>query len=806
MGRADASGCRVGVGRQPSEYVGPFMTQSGNNLTTRRATSTNLAEQSQTLPGGLGQAAYYPTPERQDDAADKFMAALSRQRWVIAGVAALVAAAGIGLTLREAPKYSATALLMLDPTPDQIVPDRQAVSGRADAGIVDSEIEAIKSPVLVTRLASELELDRDPEWAPTPDESQPKRELAASAPRRNVGFERRSTGVVEAVPARYAPQAGTAVAANSPTPVARSIPDEVTDAVASALDVKRRGLSYVVEVSAISESPARAAEMANGLSSIYLSSLTEAREESSQEANGWLDERLEELRREVHEKTAAAQRYRAQRNLLTAQGSSLAEQQMVEIQSSLMATRAEYAQHRAQYELVSSLAKSGGSLNSLDIPDDTMRDLRSKEATLSQRIADLQTRYGKAHPTLLQAYEEKQALDERIATEMQRLASSAKLRADSVGARLNTQQSQLNSLHGKLVSDDFDEVQLDALETDAQAARVVYESFLQRSHEIASQGAPAAVAARLLAPARPPTSPSSPHLLLNSALSIAAGILLGLLAGIIAERSRKSIDNAEEAEEKLGVRALVTVPDLNKRDLQHIPERNRSPTGYMLAKRLSQFTESFRVLQTAVMLASAPHKNVVAVTSAMPGDGKTTLSLGLARVAGMGGLRAIIVDCDVRMRTINRLLDIEPEVGLQQVLSGEKDWREVVGTDAETGTHVLPASGLTTKDIFSTGAMERLVAELSQNYEMVVLDCAPIFAVADTRVVAALADNVVVAVRSGKTPARAVRAAIAQLNLAGANVLGVVINRADIRKGRKRSFYDGLYYSKAFSGYYTREA
>jgi polysaccharide biosynthesis transport protein len=783
------------------------MTQTGNSLTTRRSAQTLVAEQSQSLPSTYQG---YAAAERVSDASDKLVAALMRQKFLILGVAAVVAATGIGLTLREAPKYSATALLMLDPTPEQIVPDRMSTSGRADAGIVDSEIEAIRSPVLVTRLASELALDSDPEWAP-PDQPIIAADAAsplatgAGAPGRDIGFKPSSAGV-NAVPARYGPAAAAPLAASAMAPMVRAIPDEVTNAVAAAIDVRRRGLSYVVEVSAVSESPARAAEMANSLSSIYLTSLKEARAAASDDANGWLDERLAELRREVQEKTAAAQQYRAQRNLLTAQGSSLAEQQIVEIQSSLMATRSEYAQHRAQYELVSGIARAGGSLNSVDIPDETMRDLRSKEATLSQRIADLQTRYGQAHPSLLQAYEEKQALDERITSEMQRLAASAKLRADAVAARLDTQQAQLNNLTGKLVSDDFDAVRLSGLDSDAHAARVVYESFLQRSHEIQSQGAPAAVSARLLAPARPPSDPTSPQLLLSAALSIAAGVLLGLLAGIIAERSRRSIDTAEEAEEKLGVRALVTVPDLSKRDLQHIPERNRSPTGYMLAKRLSQFTESFRVLQTAVMLASAPHKNVVAVTSAMPGDGKTTLSLGLARVAGMGGLRAIIVDCDVRMRTINRLLDISPEFGLQQVLSGEKDWREVVGTDTETGTHVLPASGLTTKDIFSTGAMERLVAELSQNYELVVLDCAPIFAVADTRVVASLADNVVVALRSGKTPARAVRAAIAQLELAGANVLGVVINRADVRKGRKRSFYDGLYYSKAFSGYYTREA
>ena len=116
---------------------------------------------------------------------------------------------------------------------------------------------------------------------------------------------------------------------------------------------------------------------------------------------------------------------------------------------------------------------------------------------------------------------------------------------------------------------------------------------------------------------------------------------------------------------------------------------------------------------------------------------------------------------------------------------------------------MLPASALTSKDIFSSGAMEELIKELSAQYDLVVFDCAPVFAVADTRVIASLADAVIVTARAGRTPARALAAAVAQLDLAGAKVLGVALNRVDVH-ARKRSFYDGLYYSKAFSGYYAR--
>jgi polysaccharide biosynthesis transport protein len=433
-----------------------------------------------------------------------------------------------------------------------------------------------------------------------------------------------------------------------------------------------------------------------------------------------------------------------------------------------------------------------------------MRDLRSKEAELAQRIADLSNRYGPAYPALQRAMEEKAALDRRITEEMQRTAAKSKVEADALAARLNTQESELASLRGELVSGNFDQVRLDALETDAQSAQSVYESFLQRYHEVARQGTLASVGARLLSPARPPAAPSSPHLLFNGAIAVAAGLVLALLAGLLAEQFRGTIETTEEVEQRVGARALVAIPELRRRDLKHIPKRNRDPAGYLLTKRMSPFAEAFRLLQTSIFLSSHAPNKVVAISSAMPGEGKTTLSLGLARVAAMGGQKVIVVDCDIRMRALNKVLGIEPQEGLQQVLSGERHWKDVVGRDEASGAHVLPATGLTSKDIFGSGAMEDLVTELSGEYDLVVLDCPPVFAVADTRVIASLADAVIVAARARKTPARALAAAIAQLEIAGARVLGVALNRVDVRKGR-RSFYDGLYYSKAFSGYYTRE-
>ncbi len=691
------------------------------------------------------------------------LAMLRRRIGLVAGVFGGVMAIGLAFTLLQTPTYTSTALLVINPNPDQIVPDKQLSNSRGDATAVDSEIEVLKSPALSARLVNELHLAADPDW---------NSELKKSS----------------ATPA-----------------VGQAPPGAVVDAVSEAMKVRRRGLSNVVEVAAESKSADQAAQMANGLANIYLKSLAEARFDTSEKANGWLKDRLGELRSEVQQKQAAAQAYRAQRNLLTASGVSLVESQVAQIQSSLLQTRAEYAQKKEEYEQLSGISNAGKTVATLNSANDAMRDLISKQAEVTQKIANMQSRYGPSYPPLQAAMDEKAAIDARVADEMKRAAGKSKVERDTVAARLNAQEAELNTLRGQLVSGNFDEVRLHALETDAQSAESVYENFLQRYHEIAREGMMTGVGAWLLSAAQPERIPTSPHLLLNGALVLAAALVLAVLAGLLAEQFRGTVETTDEVQQRVGVRALVAVPSLTGRDLKHIPSRNRSPTAYLLTKRLSQFAEAFRVLQTAIKLANTPRTKVVAITSAMPGEGKTTISLGLARVAAMGGQSAIIVDCDVRMRSVNKVLGIEPEQGLQQVLAGEKNWRDVVGRDEASGAHVLPASGLTNKDIFTTGAMESLIDELSKQYDLVVLDCAPVFAVAETRLIASLADSVVVAARARRTPAKALAAAIAQLEIGGANVLGVALNRVNLRRGR-RSFYDGLYYSKAFSGYYTREA
>src|SRR6185312_4598598 len=359
-----------------------------------------------------------------------------------------------------------------------------------------------------------------------------------------------------------------------------------------------------------------------------------------------------------------------------------------------------------------------------------------------------------------------------------RITSSLRSEVEIARARVNTLQGSMNTVRGELVGDNEQMVTLNELEREATAARDVYQAFLQRYNEIADQGSLQS-GADIVSNATPPTQPSSMRLSLAFILSIGVGLGFGLVVGFLAEALDEGFVDPENVEDRVGLPALATIPTLRRNELRILPLSARHPTSYLLERPFSAFAESCRILRTTILFDAARMKpQVVAVTSAAPSEGKTTISVCLSRVSAMSGQRVLLIDCDLRRRSVKDVLDFEPSVGLLQVLAGEVDWRKATHLDEATGMHILPLSdsGFVSKDVFGGEEMSRLITELRDAFDLIILDCAPVLAVAETRVIAAKADCAVVVASWKKTPVRAVRTALRQLLNAGTNVCGVALN------------------------------
>jgi polysaccharide biosynthesis transport protein len=244
---------------------------------------------------------------------------------------------------------------------------------------------------------------------------------------------------------------------------------------------------------------------------------------------------------------------------------------------------------------------------------------------------------------------------------------------------------------------------------------------------------------------------------------------------------------------------IGSIPFVSSGALRLLDPEDRTVPDYLVRRPMTRFAESYRMLR-AGLIVSTPDARLgsIAVTSAVAEEGKSTAALCLARLSALAGQRALLIDCDLRNPSLSQYFGIAPTIGLREVLAGSVGWRQVIGTDSRTRAHVLPAtaSDPDSADLFNGEAFRSLLDELRGEYDVIVLNCAPVHLVADSVLVAAQADRVILTTNWKRTSQSALKSAIDNLLAAKANVVGIVLNQVDFRDwhGQLRT-----------SSYYTRE-
>jgi capsular exopolysaccharide synthesis family protein len=714
----------------------------------------------------------------------RLIAVLHRRLRLGAGVAAGVFLAALVATLAATPKYTATASVMLDLRKEKVVHSEDVLSGLpVESSVVDTEVEVIKSRQLAARVVRALHLDVDPEFNSALRPSNPLRTVAGGVKSALHGFSG-DTGV-----ARDAAQLRQ---------------DAIVDAVLSGLKVSRTGLTYVINVNYTAKSADKAALISNKFADLFLLEQLEAKFDATQQAANWLNERLGALRNQTLSDDAAVQQFKIANNLMSAGGTNLTEQEISGYNQTLAQARAQAAEDEARLNTArAQLAKGSAGDDvgeALDSP--VIQKLREQRAVVSARVADLAGRYGERHPEMLKAQRELQDIDAQIQAEIRRIVSNLEAKVQVSRERAGVVAGALSGAKGALASNNRAMVRLNELQRTAEASRSLYESYLNRYKETSSQQGIEQSDARIVSRAKIPTAPSSP----NKHLNLVLGLLLAAAAGGAAVAGAEMLDSvlhtAEEVEQRLGQRYLGSVPLF----ASLVASQEVKPTDYVVEKPLSAFAESFRGLRSAITHARPGNTvKIVAITSALPGEGKTTTSLCLGRMAALQGAKVAIVDCDLRRRNINRVVGREPSIGLVEVVTGKARLGQALVQDTATSAHLLPLAEIaaTPADVFGTPAMDDLLAELRLRYDLVILDTAPVLPVVDTRALAGKADLTVVLTTWRKTPVYAIETALKLLATTGAVVGGVALTQVDLRQPSRFGHWDPGFFYNDFKTYYV---
>tara|TARA_R110002096_G_scaffold70279_1_gene168492 strand:- start:675 stop:1559 length:885 start_codon:yes stop_codon:yes gene_type:complete len=293
---------------------------------------------------------------------------------------------------------------------------------------------------------------------------------------------------------------------------------------------------------------------------------------------------------------------------------------------------------------------------------------------------------------------------------------------------------------------------------------------------------------------------------MNLAFGLALAGLGAALIALLREILESGLRTEAEVERKLGVPHIASVPKLKPGFMGGLVGKRQDPGEYVLNKPLSSIAESYRALRSGLKVAGLDKPlSIFAVTSALPGEGKTTTTIALGRIAAQAADRVLAIDCDLRRRGLSTALAPNATTGMLEVLAGESSLEDAIIVDERSDLHVLPLTlrAFSPKDLFRSEAFKALLARVRGQYDLVLLDTAPVMAVADTRAIAGLVDGVVFSVEWGRSPVGAARLSIDALTRAKGNIVGVVLNAIDINRQARYGY--GAYYTYygSYQKYYT---
>ena len=581
--------------------------------------------------------------------------------------------------------------------------------------------------------------------------------------------------------------------------------DLIIDLVTERVRAQRLGLTYVIGISYTDSQPQRAAAVANAYADLYVQGGLQDKSDATRQASGYLNARLRELSDAAAGDAAAVQQYKVAHNLLGSSGETLTEQEISNLNAQIASARAEAAADRARVLTARAQLQHGSTGEDVGaaLTSPVVQSLRSQRAVVSGQLAELNTRYGPQYPDVLKAQQQLGDLDIQIKAEIRRVISNLQATADVSSGRLASLEGTANQSRGTLAINTRAEAGLIELQQKASASQALYDNYLARFKEIVASAGTEQADARVVGQARIPEAPSSPRILLDLALGVIVAGMLGVIAGVAAELMDRSFATGVEIERRLHTAYLGSIPLLTS----VARGTKRSPTDYVVANPFSVFSESFRNLKVSILQAKNSRAGgaIVAVTSPLTAEGKTTTSVCLGETSSLQGARTLVVDCDLRRRTLQRFLTTMPEKGLVEVITGDATLEEAIVVDDKTGVHFLPLTQgkLTATDIFGDPAMDRLLLELRNRYDFVILDTAPLLALADARTLTVKCDTVVLLCRWRKTPQDALKSALRLLQTAGAPIAGVALTRVDVRKQSAHGYGDSTYYYRETQEYYA---
>lgn len=741
---------------------------------------------------------------------------LLRRRWVIGIAAAIALAMGFIYVLTARPSYTAAATMIIDTKNVRLFQQPSMLNDMpVDAGMVESQVEILKSETIALAVIKQLHLTDDPEF---------------------VGSGGGLIGtLLGAVTGLFAADQGPA----SEFTLTRG----AVLAFQARLNVRRVGLTYIIVIGFRSFSPDQAAEIANAVANAYIDDQLESKYQAARRAGTWLQARLRELREQTSNAERAVVAFKNKNDIVDAGGRSMNEQQLAELNSESVMAQSRTAEARAKFERVQSVLNNNSPEATVaatvadSLKNDVTAKLRSQYLELSRREADWAARYGVNHLAVINLRNQMQELQNSIRNELQRIAETYKSDYEIAKQRQESVQKQLDQVVAQSQVTNQAQVALRELESNAQTYRALYDNFLQRYMESIQQQSFPITDARVISVATRPLFKSHPRSTLILGLALVVGLAFGIAAAAWRDLADRVFRTSKQVEAVLQTDCIALIPAVMEATTavkgrpakSNIPalgpdsptvKKSRVPSpgpqtiafppgvfSTIVESPFSAFAEAIRSIKVAIDLSPAVQGGkIIGFTSSVPNEGKSSIALAVARLAALTGARTLLIDCDLKNPSLSRLLSPKPACGLLEVTRGQSTLEKAVWLDQATNMKFLPsvmkARLAHSSEVLSSALTRKFFESLRPSYDYIIVDFSPLMPIVDVRASTNLVDSFVYVVAWGSTRIEYVQQALHSARGVYEHLLGVALNKVDLTSiGRYSGHGGGYHQDKSYERY-----
>ncbi|MEZ5824011.1 MAG: Wzz/FepE/Etk N-terminal domain-containing protein [Geminicoccaceae bacterium] len=573
--------------------------------------------------------------------------------------------------------------------------------------------------------------------------------------------------------------------------------DDAVEYLYDHLEARQVGNTSVISIAVRDANPDDAAHLANIVANEYMANQIAWKRSATSGANSWLSARIDELESELSSKRAELEQLRGATGYLGVGTASLVDQGQTLINQRFLEARTERI--RLQTEIASlrrALNERGPEdvASMLDSP--IISQLRLDVNNANQRLAELNQVYGPKHPLRLDAEAQLERALSDITREAEKELASKRTSLAAASAEENQLEQTLAEQSEKGRELGSQRTTVAALESEIATMQDLLDNYLTRYKETLEQQSIIRADARVISAAVAPDYPDPPSRKLILLGGLLASGLVGIVLAYVREAMDRTVRSISVAEQVLQVPVVGALPKLTG------GFRQQSPAEYILEKPTSTYAESIRNLMTAMgVTASSNGSNCILVTSAIPGEGKSSTAAAIGRLMQRAGHSVALVECDLRRPSLARTLKCLPNMGLTQLIEGRAAEYEVVQRDAASGMTFVGAGGQSENSLFllQSPKLRQLVTWLGTTHDLIILDSPPVVPLPDAQILTDLADSTLYLCRWGSTLRSTTAAGVRMLIRKGGTPVYAALSQVDRRQSKG---YDVAYSDAGYGQYY----